>query len=68
VLYGELSDKKIPLSKELPISLTIHKIGNSLFVDPTVEEEDVSEVRLTTGSYNGVISSIQKGKEGVFKI
>ena len=63
VLFGELSSKKIPLAKEIPISITIHKVGNNLIVDPTREEEDISEARVTIGSSEGVISSIQKGKE-----
>ena len=61
VLYGELTDKNLPLSKDIPLSLTIHKIGNSLIVDPTREEEDISETRVTIGSSNGIISSMQKG-------
>jgi exosome complex component RRP42 len=62
VLYGELTNKKIPLSKEIPIIVTIHKIGDSIIVDPTLEEEDVSEVRMTTGgATDGTIFSIQKG-------
>jgi exosome complex component RRP42 len=61
VLYGELSDVSIPLSKEIPISITAHKIGNKIIVDPTREEEDVAETRVTIGSTNGVISSMQKG-------
>jgi exosome complex component RRP42 len=63
VCYGELTDKKIPLIKEIPISITAHKIGDTLIVDPTLEEEDVSEARVTIGaSSSGVISSIQKGE------
>ncbi len=63
VVYGELTDKKIPLQKEPPIVITAHKIGNSWIVDPTLEEEDVSESRVTIGATpEGVISSIQKGK------
>jgi len=63
VLYGELSKNKIPLSKETPLSITIHKIGNNLIVDPTREEEDISETRVTIGSSNGTISSMQKGNK-----
>lgn len=63
VVYGELTDKKIPLSKDIPVMITAHKIGNSWIVDPTLEEEDVSEVRVTIGATKeGVISSIQKGE------
>ncbi len=61
VLFGELTDKKIPLSKNTPISITAHKIGNNFIVDPTLEEEDISETRVTIGSSNGIISSMQKG-------
>jgi exosome complex component RRP42 len=60
VLYGE-SEKDLPLNKINPIPVTIHKIRNSLIVDPTREEEDISEARITIGSSDGVISSMQKG-------
>ena len=62
VLYDEPSDKKLPLSKNMPICVTLHKIGDSIFVDPTQEEEDVSETKMTVGiTEEGVISSMQKG-------
>lgn len=62
VLFGEWSDKKLPLRKDIPISITAYKIGENIIVDPTLEEEDVSEARITIGgSPEGVISSIQKG-------
>jgi len=59
--FGEWTDKHVPLSKEVPISLTVHKIGNSLIVDPTREEEDISETRVTIASSDGTIYSMQKG-------
>lgn len=62
VVYGEWTDKKVPLSKEVPIAITVHKIGDSFVVDPTREEEDVSETRVTLGSSNDTISSMQKGE------
>ena len=74
VIYGELSEKKLPLKKETPLSITFHKIGDSLIIDPTREEEDVSETRITIGSSNGIISSMQKGnskelsEEEIYKI
>jgi exosome complex component RRP42 len=61
VIYDEHTTKGIPLSKETPLTITVHKIGNNFLVDPTREEEDVSETRVTLGSSNGVISSMQKG-------
>ncbi|RLG11756.1 RNA-binding protein [Candidatus Pacearchaeota archaeon] len=68
VLYGEWTDKKIPLTDHIPISLTIHKIDDNLIIDPTREEEDVSEARMTIGSYEGVISSIQKGESSSLSV
>ncbi len=62
VLYEESSNKKMPLSKEIPIIVTTHKIGDNILVDPTLEEEDISEVRITIGGTTaGTIFSIQKG-------
>jgi exosome complex component RRP42 len=62
VLFGEFTDKSIPLSKNIPVTITAHKIGDSIIVDPNLEEEDVSESKLTIGaSIDGYISSMQKG-------
>lgn len=61
--FGEWSKEHVPLSKEMPISLTVHKIGNSLIVDPTKEEEDISETRVTAASSDGTIHSMQKGNK-----
>jgi exosome complex component RRP42 len=61
-IFGEWTDEKIPLSKETPISLTVHKIGDSLIIDPTKEEEDISETRVTVCSSNGIVYSLQKGE------
>ncbi len=63
VLYGEWTDKKIPLAKHTPLSITFHKVGDNFLVDPTLEEEDVSETRITIGSHEGTIFSMQKGKK-----
>ena len=59
--YEELSKKSIPLSKDIHIPITVYKIGKSMVVDPTREEEDISETRVTIASSKGIISSIQKG-------
>jgi len=59
--FGEWTKDSIPLSKEIPISLTVHKMGNSLVVDPTKEEEDISETRVTIASSDGMVHSMQKG-------
>ena len=61
VLFGKLTKENIPLAKDIPISITAHKIGNNLVIDPIRDEEDISKVRVTISSSNGVISSMQKG-------
>ncbi len=63
VSYGELTKKKLPVKKEIPLSITFYKIGEKFVVDPTKEEEDSADLRITLGSYKGSISSIQKGGE-----
>jgi len=68
VLYGEWTDKKFPVTDKLPFALTFHKIGDQIVVDPTREEEDVSEARVTIGSSHGSISSMQKGNSATFTI
>ncbi|MCK5043878.1 exosome complex protein Rrp42 [Candidatus Pacearchaeota archaeon] len=68
VLFGEHTDKNLPLSEDIPISITYHKIGDNFIVDPTREEEDVSETRLTIGSMDGIISSMQKGETKVLSV
>jgi len=64
VLHGELSDTPFPVTEKLPFALTFHKIGDAIVIDPTREEEDISEARVTIGSSHGSISSMQKGNSG----
>ncbi len=61
VIFGELTNKYLPVSKNIPLSITYHKLADKFIVDPTREEEDISETRITIGSSEGDISSIQKG-------
>lgn len=68
VLFGELSGKNIPLAKNVTFPITIYKIGNNFIVDPTKEEEDISETRITIGRSENVISSMQKGNSGTISI
>jgi exosome complex component RRP42 len=67
VLHEE-PDKAMPLTDKNLIPVTVHKIGEHLIVDPTREEEDVSKTRITIGTSDGVISSIQKGEAGVWEL
>ncbi|MBI2632554.1 exosome complex protein Rrp42 [Candidatus Pacearchaeota archaeon] len=48
--YDKKTNKKLPLSKETsPIPLTFYKLGNSLVLDPTREEAESCEVRISFG-------------------
>ncbi|MGC9309748.1 MAG: exosome complex protein Rrp42, partial [Candidatus Nanoarchaeia archaeon] len=67
----ELTDKPLPLNKEaLSFNMTFHKIGDAIVVDPSYEEEEVSEYRVSLaigGDKEPMITSIQKGKEGAIE-
>jgi exosome complex component RRP42 len=48
-----------------PVSVTMAKLGNSLLVDPCLEEEEAMDARITfCVREDGVISAIQKGGSG----
>lgn len=56
----------LPL-KTIPISVTMAKIGDSIIVDPTDEEEAVMDARLTlTTDSNSNVCAGQKGEPGTF--
>jgi exosome complex component RRP42 len=64
-----LSKEGLPLNKEaMAFNMTLHKIGDKIVADPTKEEEEISDFRISiaVSSNKGKprISSIQKGKEG----
>ena len=59
--YKKKSDKGIELDKE-PIAVTVYKVGTHLIVDPTNEEDEASDARLTiTTTTDGTICALQKG-------
>jgi len=65
--YEKKTDKPLPLSKDItPISFTFYKLGDKIFLDPTREEEEASDVRITFGisKYNKqyMINSSQKSR------
>ena len=68
ILYGEDSGERLPLTDIVPVAVSVHKIGKNLIVDPTREEEDLSESRVTIGSSKGVISSLQKSESSALEI
>lgn len=60
--YKTRTHHSLPI-KKLPIAVTIYKIGPHLIVDPTAEEEEVAETRLTVTSSEGKICALQKGND-----
>ncbi len=67
ILYGE-PEKDMPLNDVNPIPVTVHKIDGHLIVDPTLDEEDNSETRLTIGGSGETISSMQKSGPASFTL
>ena len=69
--YENRSKDKIPLSKEtMPLSFTFYKLGDSLYLSPTREEEESCDSKITWGisKWNGqyMLNSCQKGMETPF--
>lgn len=73
IKFGEFTDKKLPLNADkMPLTTTFYKLGDKIFVDPTREEEDVAEGRLTfemsKPDKEEMINAMQKGGEAVFSV
>ncbi len=69
--YDKKSKEKLPVSKEIaPISFSFFKLGDSIILDPTREEEEASEARITFGISKSdgkyLINSCQKSGEFTF--
>ncbi|PLW80412.1 RNA-binding protein [Candidatus Woesearchaeota archaeon] len=59
--YKKKSKKKLPIVK-YPIPITVYKIGEKLFVDPSIDEADHYDARLTvTMLENDLVCALQKG-------
>lgn len=59
--YTEKTNKKLEI-KNLPIAVTVVKIGDKFIVDPSSEEEKVLDARLTiTTLEDGTLCALQKG-------
>jgi exosome complex component RRP42 len=59
-------DYPLPL-KEPPVSVTSVKFNKAVVVDPSLDEEDIAEARLTVATdSNGDIRAMQKGLSGSF--
>jgi exosome complex component RRP42 len=67
IVYEEKTGK-LPV-KDIPIAVTVVKIGDKLLIDPNLEEEHNLDARITiTANKNGEICSIQKGGKGYLTI
>jgi len=71
VKFGEFTDKKLPLKHEnMPLTTTCFKIGDKIFIDPTREEEDTTDGRITIEvtkpEKEEMITAMQKGGDAVF--
>ncbi|MCL4326295.1 MAG: exosome complex protein Rrp42 [Candidatus Thermoplasmatota archaeon] len=63
----ESANPSVPV-EHFPIESTYVKIGNSIMVDPSLEEETIADARLTIAiDENSDIRAMQKGFSGVFK-
>lgn len=61
VIFEKKTDKKLDLVKE-PIPITLRRLNNVILVDPTEEEEELADARLTvTMLSDGKVCSLQKG-------
>lgn len=65
----EFTETPLPLNKDkMSINMTFHEMGDKILVDPSKEEEEVSDFRLSiaVADNNGEarITAMQKGKEG----
>jgi len=59
--YKHKTANRLPLIKE-PLPVTVYKINGKLLIDPTLEEEEAYDARLTVSSDDdGTISALQKG-------
>lgn len=59
--YKDKTSKKVPLNN-IPLSITVCKIGNKFIVDPTTDEEKAIDARLTVATIeDGSLCAMQKG-------
>jgi exosome complex component RRP42 len=69
VVFGELTEKKLPLTNKMPLNITFYKIGKNIIIDPVQEEEDSSEARISIAASKDkevLLHALQKGGENVF--
>jgi len=61
VKFGEFTKNKLPIQRE-PVVCTLYKIGEKIIVDPTNEEEEIAEARLSVAiDEKDNVNALQKG-------
>jgi len=55
--FGNFTDKKLPVADNVPFAMTFYKLGEHFVLDPTTEEEEASDSRITIS-----VSSTKKGE------
>ena len=61
-------DFRLPV-RNIPVSVTMVKIGDNIVVDPDLEEEQISQARITVSTTeDGRIRAMQKGDNGWFTL
>lgn len=50
--YKHRTNTSLPLNDNIPLSISFFKIDNSIYLDPTREEEEAADVRITFGISN----------------
>jgi exosome complex component RRP42 len=61
-------EENLPI-RAMPVSVTMVKIGDEIVCDPDLEEEQMSDARLTvTFTEDGKIRAMQKGNSGYFSM
>jgi len=67
IKYGEYTKDPIPLTEKVCLNFTAYKVGKSLIFDPTREEEDSSEARLSVAMTRSkgkiYVNSLQRGED-----
>lgn len=66
----KLTGKRLPMPIcDLPVNVTLAKIGDKLFVDPSFEEEEVLDCRISVAfKENGMLCAMQKGESGYLTV
>lgn len=66
--YGELTSKGLPITKDLPMTITLNKILDKTIVDPTTDEEEAVSTKLSIGVKGDLICALQKDGESSISV